>query len=129
MIRHTHKFARERSNVYAAYQFAASYENLHQWKIPLIMSPWHYPFLLNHRTISGCDCGRKYSNYQTKRPIRRQQCYYKENYYANVFQAKYVAVVTGRREMQRFWRKNLILYFLLEVKCRKEVLRHTSETF
>ena len=130
MIRHTRRFARERTVHTPLSQFASrSYQKPTPYGNTLIMSPWNYPFLLTLDPLAdaiaaGNTAIVKPSAYSpaTSALIREiiQEC----------FPPEYVAVVTGGREENRFLleQKFDFVFFTGSQRVGKEVLRHTAET-
>ena len=130
MIRHTRRFARERTVHTPLAQFASrSYQKPTPYGNTLIMSPWNYPFLLTIDPLAdaiaaGNTAIVKPSAYSpaTSALIREiiQEC----------FPPEYVAVVTGGREENRFLleQKFDFVFFTGSQRVGKEVLRHTAET-
>ena len=130
MIRHTRRFARERTVHTPLAQFASrSYQKPTPYGNTLIMSPWNYPFLLTLDPLAdaiaaGNTAIVKPSAYSpaTSALIREiiEEC----------FPPEYVAVVTGGREENRFLleQKFDFVFFTGSQRVGKEVLRHTAET-
>lgn len=130
MIRHTRRFARERTVHTPLAQFASrSYQKPSPYGNTLIMSPWNYPFLLTIDPLAdaiaaGNTAIVKPSAYSpaTSALIREiiEEC----------FPPEYVAVVTGGREENRFLleQKFDFVFFTGSQRVGKEVLRHTAET-
>ena len=130
MIRHTRRFARERTVHTPLSQFASrSYQKPTPYGNTLIMSPWNYPFLLTLDPLAdaiaaGITAIVKPSAYSpaTSALIREiiEEC----------FPPEYVAVVTGGREENRFLleQKFDFVFFTGSQRVGKEVLRHTAET-
>lgn len=130
MIRHTRRFARERTVHTPLAQFASrSYQKPTPYGNTLIMSPWNYPFLLTLDPLAdaiaaGNTAIVKPSAYSpaTSALIRKiiEEC----------FPPEYVAVVTGGREENRFLleQKFDFVFFTGSQRVGKEVLRHTAET-
>ena len=130
MIRHTRRFARERTVHTPLAQFASrSYQKPTPYGNTPILSPWNYPFLLPldppAHSLSARNTGavspRAYSP-ATSALIREiiEEC----------FPPEYVAVVTGGREENRFLleQKFDFVFFTGSQRVGKEVLRHTAET-
>lgn len=130
MIRHTRRFARERTVHTPLAQCASrSYQKPTPYGNTLIMSPWNYPFLLTLDPLAdaiaaGNTAIVKPSAYSpaTSALIREiiEEC----------FPPEYVAVVTGGREENRFLleQKFDFVFFTGSQRVGKEVLRHTAET-
>lgn len=130
MIRHTRKFAREKTVYTPLAQFASrSYKKPSPYGNTLIMSPWNYPFLLTVDPLAdaiaaGNTAIVKPSAYSpaTSAVIKKiiTEC----------FAPEYVAVVTGgRKENAVLLKKKFdFVFFTGSQAVGKEVLRHTAET-
>ena len=128
MIRHTRKFAKERTVRTPLAQFhSRSYQKPSPYGVTLIMSPWNYPFMLTiEPLIDALAAGNTailkpsaYSAHTTaliSRMIR--EC----------FDEKYVAVVTGGREENNFLLNEHFdyIFFTGSQEVGKEVMRHAS---
>ena len=129
MIRHTRRFARERTVYTPLAQFASrSYQKPTPYGNVLIMSPWNYPFLLSIDPLAdaiaaGNTVILKPSAYSpaTSELIAKlvEEC----------FPPEYVAVVTGGREENAglLERKFDLVFFTGSQNVGREVLRHTAE--
>lgn len=130
MIRHTKKFAKEKTVYTPLAQFASrSYKKPIPYGNTLIMSPWNYPFLLTIDPLAdaiaaGNTAVVKLSAYSpaTSAVIAKiiSEC----------FEPCYVAVVTGgRKENTELLNKKFdFVFFTGSQAVGKEVLRHTAET-
>mgnify|MGYP000867049633 CR=1 FL=1 len=128
MIRHTRKFAKERTVRTPLAQFhSRSYQKPSPYGVTLIMSPWNYPFMLTIEPLvdalaAGNTAILKPSAYSahTTALISRmiQEC----------FDEKYVAVVTGGREENNFLLNEHFdyIFFTGSQEVGKEVMRHAS---
>ena len=130
MIRHTRKFAREKTVYTPITQFASrSYQKPSPYGNVLIMSPWNYPFLLTLDPLAdaiaaGNTAVVKPSAYSpaTSAIIAKiiTEC----------FDPEYVAVVTGGRKENAalLEQKFDLVFFTGSQNVGREVLRHTAET-
>ena len=130
MIKHTKKYAKEKTVYTPLTQFAArSYCKPVPYGNVLIMSPWNYPFLLTMDPLvdaiaAGNTAVVKPSAYApaTAKVIKEilEDC----------FDPQYVAVVTGGRQenAQLLQQKFDLVFFTGSQNVGKEVLRHTAET-
>ena len=128
MIRHTRKFAKERTVRTPLAQFhSRSYQKPSPYGVTLIMSPWNYPFMLTiEPLIDALAAGNTailkpsaYSAHTTALISRMiQEC----------FDEKYVAVVTGGREENNFLLNEHFdyIFFTGSQEVGKEVMRHAS---
>ena len=128
MIRHTRKFAKERTVRTPLAQFhSRSYQKPSPYGVTLIMSPWNYPFMLTIEPLidalaAGNTAILKPSAYSahTTALISRiiREC----------FDEKYVAVVTGGREENNFLLNEHFdyIFFTGSQEVGKEVMRHAS---
>ncbi|MBQ8802644.1 MAG: aldehyde dehydrogenase [Tyzzerella sp.] len=129
MIKHTRRFAKERTVYTPLAQFASrSYKKPCPYGNTLIMSPWNYPFLLTIDPLAdaiaaGNTAIVKPSAYSpaTSEMIKKivEEC----------FAPEYVAVVTGgRKENAALLEKKFdFVFFTGSQNVGKEVLRHTAE--
>ena len=130
MIRHTRKFAREKTVYTSLAQFAArSYVKPSPYGNVLIMSPWNYPFLLSIDPLAdaiaaGNTVVLKPSAYS---PATSAMV---EKIVSECFDPEYVAVVTGgRKENAALLEKKFdMVFFTGSQAVGREVLRHTAET-
>lgn len=130
MIRHTRRFAREKTVYTPLAQFPSrSYKKPCPYGNVLIMSPWNYPFLLTLDPLAdaiaaGNTVILKPSAYSpaTSAVI--------EKIVTECFPPEYVAVVTGGREENAalLEKKFDFVFFTGSQNVGKEVLRHTAET-
>lgn len=130
MIRHTRKFAKEKTVYTPLAQFASrSYKKPSPYGNVLVMSPWNYPFLLTIDPLvdaiaAGNTAIVKPSAYSpaTSAVMKKmlEEC----------FAPEYVAVVTGgRKENAALLEKKFdFVFFTGGQTVGKEVLRHTAET-
>ena len=128
MIRHTRKFAKERTVRTPLAQFhSRSYQKPSPYGVTLIMSPWNYPFMLTIEPLidalaAGNTAILKPSAYSahTTALISRiiREC----------FDEKYVTVVTGGREENNFLLNEHFdyIFFTGSQEVGKEVMRHAS---
>lgn len=129
MIKHTHKFAKERRVKTPISQFPSrSYRKPSPYGNTLIMSPWNYPFLLTiDPLVDSLSAGNtaivKPSAYSpaTSEVIRK--------ILSETFDEEYVAVVTGgRKENSHLLAQKFdMVFFTGSESVGKEVLRHTAE--
>lgn len=129
MIKHTHKFAKERRVKTPISQFPSrSYRKPSPYGNTLIMSPWNYPFLLTiDPLVDSLSAGNtaivKPSAYSpaTSEVIRK--------ILSETFDEEYVAVVTGGRKENShlLTQKFDMVFFTGSESVGKEVLRHTAE--
>ena len=130
MIRHTHKFARERRVSTPLAQFAAkSYQKPTPYGNILIMSPWNYPFLLTLDPLAdaiaaGNTAVVKPSAYSPATSAVVQKMI------SECFEPQYIAVITGGRKENAalLEQKFDFVFFTGSQAVGKEVLRHTAET-
>lgn len=130
MIRHTHKFARERRVSTPLAQFAAkSYQKPTPYGNILIMSPWNYPFLLTLDPLAdaiaaGNTAVVKPSAYSPATSAVIQKMI------SECFEPQYIAVITGGRKENAalLEQKFDFVFFTGSQAVGKEVLRHTAET-
>ncbi|MBQ8696272.1 MAG: aldehyde dehydrogenase family protein, partial [Clostridia bacterium] len=130
MIRHTRKFAKEKTVYTPLAQFASrSYKKPSPYGNTLIMSPWNYPFLLTIDPLAdaiaaGNTAIVKPSAYSpaTSAVIAKLV--------GECFDPRYVAVVTGGRKENAalLEQKFDFVFFTGSQNVGKEVLRHTAET-
>lgn len=130
MIRHTRKFAREKTVYTPLAQFASrSYKKPSPYGNVLIMSPWNYPFLL---TIDPLADAIAAGNTAIVKPSAYSPATSAiiEKIVSECFPAEYVAVVTGgRKENAALLDKKFdFVFFTGSQNVGKEVLRHTAET-
>ena len=130
MIKHTKKFAAEKTVYTPLAQFASrSYTKKVPYGNVLIMSPWNYPFLLTIDPLAdaiaaGNTAVVKPSAYspETSNIIKKiiEEC----------FPSEYVAVITGGRKenAELLEQKFDFVFFTGSQNVGKEVLRHTAET-
>lgn len=130
MIKHTKKFAREKTVHTPLAQFASrSFKKPSPYGNVLIMSPWNYPFLLTIDPLAdsiaaGNTAIVKPSAYspETSKIIKKiiSEC----------FNPEYIAVITGgRKENSELLNKKFdFIFFTGSQSVGKEVLRHTAET-
>ena len=129
MIRHTKKFASEKTVYTPLAQFASrSYKKPSPYGNTLIMSPWNYPFLLTLDPLAdaiaaGNTAIVKPSAYSpaTSAIIAK--------IIGECFPTEYVAVVTGgRKENSALLEKKFdFVFFTGSQNVGREVLRHTAE--
>lgn len=129
MIRHTKRFAKQKTVYTPLAQFASrSYKQPVPYGNTLIMSPWNYPFLLTIDPLAdaiaaGNTAIVKPSAYSpaTSRVI--------EKIISECFDPEYVAVVTGGRAENTALldQKFDFVFFTGSQAVGKEVLRHTAE--
>ena len=129
MIRHTKRFARERTVATPLAQFASrSYRKPSPYGNVLIMSPWNYPFLLTIDPLAdaiaaGNTAVVKPSAYSpaTSAVVRRL--------IEETFSPEYVAVVTGGRQENAclLEQKFDLIFFTGSQNVGREVLRHAAE--
>ena len=130
MIRHTRKFAREKTVYTPLAQFASrSYKKPSPYGNVLIMSPWNYPFLL---TIDPLADAIAAGNTAIVKPSAYSPATSAviEKIIKECFDPEYVAVVTGgRKENAALLEKKFdFVFFTGSQSVGKEVLRHTAET-
>lgn len=130
MIRHTRRFARERTVPTPLAQFASrSYRKPSPYGNVLIMSPWNYPFLL---TIDPLADAIAAGNTAVVKPSAYSPATSAivEKLITECFDPEYVAVVTGgRRENASLLEKKWdMVFFTGSQNVGREVLRHTAET-
>lgn len=130
MIRHTRKFAREKTVYTPLAQFASrSYKKPSPYGNVLIMSPWNYPFLL---TIDPLVDAIAAGNTAIVKPSAYSPATSAviEKIIKECFDPEYVAVVTGgRKENAALLEKKFdFVFFTGSQSVGKEVLRHTAET-
>ena len=130
MIKHTKKFAAEKTVYTPLAQFASrSYTKKVPYGNVLIMSPWNYPFLLTIDPLAdaiaaGNTAVVKPSAYspETSNIIKKiiEEC----------FPSEYVAVITGGRKenAELLEQKFDFVFFTGSQNVGKEVLRHTAQT-
>ncbi|MBQ8827549.1 MAG: aldehyde dehydrogenase [Clostridia bacterium] len=129
MIRHTRKFAREKTVYTPLAQFASrSYKKPSPYGNTLIMSPWNYPFLL---TIDPLADAIAAGNTAIVKPSAYSPATSTviSKIIAECFSPEYVAAVTGGREenAELLNRKFDFIFFTGSQNVGKEVLRHTAE--
>ena len=130
MIRHTRRFAREKTVYTPLAQFASrSFQKPCPYGNVLIMSPWNYPFLLTigplaNAIAAGNTAIVKPSAYSPATSAVIQKLL------AACFPEEYVAVVTGGRQENAslLEQKFDLVFFTGSQNVGKEVLRHTAET-
>ena len=130
MIRHTRRFAREKTVYTPLAQFASrSFQKPCPYGNVLIMSPWNYPFLLTigplaNAIAAGNTAIVKPSAYSPATGAVIQKLL------AACFPEEYVAVVTGGRQENAslLEQKFDLVFFTGSQNVGKEVLRHTAET-
>ena len=130
MIKHTRKFAREKTVYTPIAQFASrSYKKPSPYGNVLIMSPWNYPLLLTLDPLAdaiaaGNTAILKPSAYSPKTSELLKKIISK------IFDEEYVAVITGgRKENAELLNKKFdFVFFTGSQNVGKEVLRHTAET-
>ena len=130
MIRHTRRFAREKTVYTPLAQFASrSFRKPSPYGNVLIMSPWNYPFLL---TIDPLADAIAAGNTAIVKPSAYSPATSAviEKIITECFGPEYVAVVTGgRKENARLLEKKFdLVFFTGSQNVGKEVLRHTAET-
>lgn len=130
MIRHTRRFARERTVPTPLAQFASrSYRKPSPYGNVLIMSPWNYPFLL---TIDPLADAIAAGNTAVVKPSAYSPATSAivEKLITECFDPEYVAVVTGgRRENASLLEKKWdMVFFTGSQNVGREVLRRTAET-
>lgn len=130
MIRHTRRFAAERTVATPLAQFAShSYVKPSPYGNVLIMSPWNYPFLLTIEPLAdalaaGNTAVIKPSAYAPATGALLEQLL------SACFAPEYVAVVTGGRKENACLldQKFDFVFFTGSQNVGREVLRHTAET-
>ena len=130
MIRHTRRFAQEKTVYTPLAQFASrSFRKPSPYGNVLIMSPWNYPFLL---TIDPLADAIAAGNTAIVKPSAYSPATSAviEKIITECFGPEYVAVVTGgRKENARLLEKKFdLVFFTGSQNVGKEVLRHTAET-
>ena len=130
MIRHTRRFAKEKTVYTPLAQFASrSYKKPSPYGNTLIMSPWNYPFLL---TIDPLADAIAAGNTAIVKPSAYSPATSAviEKLIAECFPKEYVAVVTGGRKENAalLEQKFDFVFFTGSQNVGKEVLRHTAET-
>ena len=130
MIRHTRRFARERTVYTPLAQFASrSYQKPSPYGNVLIMSPWNYPFLLTLDPL--CDAIAA-GNTAIVKPSAYSPATSAiiEKLIGECFDPAYVAVVTGGRKENAtlLEQKFDLVFFTGSQNVGREVLRHTAET-
>ena len=129
MIRHTRRFASEKTVYTPLAQFASrSYKKPSPYGNTLIMSPWNYPFLL---TIDPLADAIAAGNTAIVKPSAYSPA--TSSVIAKIigecFPSEYVAVVTGgRKENSALLEKRFdFVFFTGSQNVGREVLRHTAE--
>ena len=130
MIRHTRRFAQEKTVYTPLAQFASrSFRKPSPYGNVLIMSPWNYPF---HLTIAPLADAIAAGNTAIVKPSAYSPATSAviEKIITECFGPEYVAVVTGgRKENARLLEKKFdLVFFTGSQNVGKEVLRHTAET-
>ena len=130
MIRHTRRFAQEKTVYTPLAQFASRrFRRPSPYGNVLIMSPWNYPFLL---TIDPLADAIAAGNTAIVKPSAYSPATSAviEKIITECFGPEYVAVVTGgRKENARLLEKKFdLVFFTGSQNVGKEVLRHTAET-
>ncbi len=130
MIRHTRKFAKEKTVYTPIAQFASrSYKKPSPYGNVLIMSPWNYPFLL---TIDPLADAIAAGNTAVVKPSAYSPATSAviEKLIKECFAPEYIAVVTGgRKENSALLEQKFdFVFFTGSQSVGKEVLRHTAET-
>ena len=129
MIRHTKRFARERTVYTPLAQFASrSYQKPTPYGNVLIMSPWNYPFLLTLDPLADAIAA---GNTAIVKPSAYSPATSAviEKIITACFDPAYVAVVTGgRKENASLLEKKFdLVFFTGSQNVGREVLRHTAE--
>ena len=130
MIRHTRRFAKEKTVYTPITQFAShSYRKPCPYGNVLIMSPWNYPFLLTLDPLADAIAA---GNTAIVKPSAYSPATGAiiEKILTECFDPEYVAVVTGgRRENAALLEKKFdLVFFTGSQSVGKAVLRHTAET-
>lgn len=129
MIKHTKRYAKEKTVVTPLAQFASrSFIKPSPYGTVLIMSPWNYPFLLTIDPLvdaiaAGNTAVVKPSAYSPATSAIMQQLL------TECFPPEYVAVITGGRAENQclFQQKFDYIFFTGSQAVGKEVMRHAAE--
>lgn len=129
LIRHTRKFAKEKTVWTPLSQFASrSYKKPSPYGNTLIMSPWNYPFLLTMEPLADAIAA---GNTAIVKPSAYSPATSEimVTIIKECFSEKYVAVVTGGRKenAKLLEQKYDFIFFTGGQTVGKEVLRHTAE--
>ena len=129
MIKHVHRYAKEKTVYTPITQFASrSYVKPSPYGNVLIMSPWNYPFLL---TIDPLADAIAAGNTVVVKPSAYSPATSAiiEKIITECFEPQYVAVVTGGRKENAalLEQKFDMVFFTGSQAVGKEVLRHTAE--
>ena len=130
MIKHTRKFAREKTVYTPLAQFASrSYKKPSPYGNVLIMSPWNYPLLLTLDPLADAIAAGNTAILKPSAYSPKTSGLIKE-LISGIFDEEYIAVVTGgRKENAELLDKKFdFVFFTGSQNVGKEVLRHTAET-
>ena len=130
MIKHTKKFAREKTVYTPMAQFASrSYKKPSPYGNVLIMSPWNYPLLLTLDPLADAIAAGNTAIVKPSAYSPKTSELIKEIISEN-FSPEYIAVITGgRKENSELLNKKIdFVFFTGSQNVGKEVLRHTAET-
>ena len=129
MIRHTKKFAKEKSVYTPLAQFASrSYKKPCPYGNVLIMSPWNYPFLLTIDPLTDAIAAGNTAVVKPSAYSPATSALIKE-ILEEIFSPEYISVVSGGRKenAELLNQKFDFVFFTGSQTVGKEVLRHTAE--